>query len=243
MKLPTYPILFKQLFILLVITGSFSACKKKDDKDESEDEKPARIAIVNASPGSPELSFYYNRVKSNSTPLSYGTILEYKDFKAEKPSSAPALAITENGKSDTLFRTNFYVAPEKSYTVFIADIPERMTFAISEDQMKAPATDKANIRFANLSPDGGELDINISGPYGYEQLFNMQSFKSVTRFVSIDPREKANIQLKEKGKQDVLITLSDVKIEKGKIYTVLLRGLRDNQNEDSRLVLSLITNK
>lgn len=245
MKIPAYSAaLSTKILIIMLIAGSFAACKKdKDDENPAEDEKPARIAIVNASPGSPELSFYYNGTKSNSSPLSYGTAFDYKDFKASTASLASALAITENGKADTLFRTNFYFAPEKSYTVFIADIPPRITFAISEDPLKVLTDNKANIRFANLSPDIGELDVSIAGYYNYESLFRAIPFKSVSAYSAVDTREKLNIKVRENGKQEVLIALADISIEEGKTYTIWLRGLNNHQNDQSGLVLSLITNK
>jgi hypothetical protein len=73
----------------------------------------------------------------------------------------------------------------------------------------------------NLSPDVGSVDLSISGK---APLFTKLPFRESTAFMAITPGEAVNFDIKENSKPDILVTRANVRIEKGKIYTMFVKG-------------------
>jgi hypothetical protein len=109
-----------------------------------------------------------------------------------------------------------------------------------EDDLTAPAADKANVRFVNMSPDAGNLDLAITGQT--TPLFAKTAFKGATKFVAVAPGAELNFQINENTKTDVLAKVEKIKIEKGKIYTIWAKGLKA-ATDSTKLALGVITNK
>jgi hypothetical protein len=212
-----------------------ASCSK--DKNNAVPVAPkANLAIVHASPGSPELDFQINGTKVNQKSLVYGTFLTYGTLQSGKLD----FSITKKDAKDVLAKAAVELKSDKAYSVYISDIPEKAALLLTEDDLSAPAADKAKIRFVNLSPDAGDLDLNLVGKA--TSLFAKTTFKTSTAFISIDPGTEVDFEIAENTKTVAVATLSKVKIEKGKIYTIWAKGLKAG-TEGTKLDVSLIVNK
>jgi hypothetical protein len=92
-----------------------------------------------------------------------------------------------------------------------------------KDDLTAPASGKARVRFVHLSPDAPAFNLAIAGKD--TDLFTDKSFKGYTDFVDIDPAEKVTFNVKNKVNGAIAASIADVKIEANKIYTVWVKGL------------------
>jgi hypothetical protein len=218
---------------LLALTLAFSACKKDDNPYVP---GIAALAIVHAAPGTPELTFKIDGTKSNVKALTFGTVQPYGNIAK----GTYAFSVTKKDSSRILANATTPLRNGKAYSLFIADVPTKTAFTVIEDDLTAPAADKANVRFVNMSPDAGSLDLLITGQT--TPLFTKTAFKGATSFASLTPGAELNFEIRENTKTEVLTKIEKVKIEKNKIYTIWAKGLKA-ATDSTKLTLALITNK
>jgi hypothetical protein len=148
--------------------------------------------------------------------------------------------VTKKDSTRILAKSTLLLTNGKAYSLFIADVPSKAAFTLVEDDLTSPAADKANLRFINMSPDAGNLDLAVTGQAA--PLFTKTLFKGVTAFSAITPGSEINFEIRENAKTEVLAKIEKVKIEKGKIYTIWAKGLKA-ANDTTKLSLAVITNK
>jgi hypothetical protein len=221
---------------LLSLTAMVIASCGKDNNNVAPVARPGALAIAHASPGSPEYSFYINGTKASTKSLTYGTFLSYGTINSGKYE----FAITKKDGKDVLTKSIVDIQSDKAYSLYIADLPSKPVFVFTADDLSVPAAEKAKIRFINLSPDAGDLDLKVAGKDS--SLFKKTSFKTGTGFVSIDPGAELNFEVTTNAQSTVLATLPKTKIEKGKIYTIWAKGLKA-ATDSTKFALGLITNK
>ena len=220
----------KIIFSLLAITLTISACKKDFNNDPIE---AAAIGFVHASPGTGPLDFIVDNQKG-------GTFTYTKDLGYY--SAYPGTRLIGVAKKDSLkYLTNLNATlkPGVFYSVFVVDTLKSTKLLVVEDDLKAPETDKAKVRFINLSPGSPTFDLAIQGTAA--PLFTGKAFKEFTPFTSITPSDSYTFELKETNSSTVKVTLPAVKIEKGKIYTIWAKGL-SSATDSTALGLSVLTN-
>jgi len=214
---------------LFAITLIFSACKKNWNDDPIE---AAGIGFVHASPGTGPLDFILDNQKIGSF-----TYTNDRGYYA----AYPGTRIVGVSKKDSLKYLTNGTANLKGggfYSVFVVDTLKSTKLLLVEDDLKAPETDKAKIRFINLSPGSSPLDLAIEG--NSTALFTAKAFKEFTPFTSINPSDSYTFQVKQAG--NVSATLPAMKIEKGKIYTILAKGL-SSKTDSTKFALAVMTNK
>lgn len=219
----------KIICALFVITLTFSACKKDWNNDPIE---AAGIGFVHASPGTAALDYILDNQKIGS--FSYTNDRGY--FAAY-----PGTRLVGVSKKDSLkYLTNGTAALKGGsfYSVFVVDTLKSTKLLLVEDDLKAPETDKAKVRFINLSPGSSPLDLALEG--NATALFTSKAFKEFTPFTSINPSDNYTFQVKQAG--TVTATLPAVKIEKGKIYTIWAKGL-SSKTDSTKFGLAIMTNK
>ncbi len=214
---------------LFAITLIFSACKKNWNDDPIE---AAGIGFVHASPGTGPLDFILDNQKIGSF-----TYTNDRGYYA----AYPGTRIVGVSKKDSLKYLTNGTANLKGggfYSVFVVDTLKSTKLLLVEDDLKAPETDKAKIRFINLSPGSSPLDLAIEG--NPTALFTAKAFKEFTPFTSINPSDSYTFQVKQGG--NVSATLPAMKIEKGKIYTIWAKGL-SSKTDSTKFALAVMTNK
>jgi len=220
----------KIILSLLTITLTLSACKKDLNNDPIE---AAGIIFIHASPGTGALDLVVDNQKINS--FTYTKNLGYY-------AAYPGLRLIGVAKKDSLRYVTSATANLKSgtfYSVFVVDTLKKTNLFALEDDLNAPETDKAKVRFINLSPGASALDLNIQGGAA---LFSNKAFKEFTPFTSINPSDNYTFEVKESSTATVKATLPAVKIEKGKIYTIWVKGLKTT-TDSTAFGLSVMTNK
>ncbi|PTS93615.1 hypothetical protein DBR11_25090 [Pedobacter sp. HMWF019] len=228
--------LAKKGTILLCSVLLLAACKK-DKAADPPVVKPSKLALVVSSPGAPELSFFANGTKvTTSKALNYNTVIDYMDLKP----GTGEFSFRKKDATDVLAKINYTAKTGVSYTLLVADKSPKAAVVLVEDDLSAPATDKAKVRFVNLSPETTVLDLYVAGKT--EAALSKKAFKEASAFVNVDPAVELKFEIKENGKTDVLATLDKFKVEKGKIYTVWVKGLKD-ATDATKLGVEVMTNK
>lgn len=222
----------KIILSLLAVTLFFSACKK--DWENSEPITVAGIGFVHASPGTGAIDFIVDRQRANNKDFTYTKDLGYygaypgtRLFGITKKDSIKYLATADVTLQSGLF-----------YSAFVVDVLPSPKILVVQDDLTAPATGKAKIRFINLSPDAPALDLAVEGTSA--ALVAGKAYKEASAFISIDPSASYNFQIKESNA--ITATLPATKIEAGKIYTLWAKGLK-SKTDSTKFGLGILTNK
>jgi hypothetical protein len=200
------------LVVLLFAVLFLPACKRSND-----DVQPgAALSVVNLISGNSAIDFYLNNQRVNGTSLLYLQRLAYFN-------TFPGLNkfdVTIGGTLQGLATDTATLAPGKFHSLFIVE-DGNTQFLLTTDDLADPPAGKAKVRFVNVSPDAPNVDLLVSGG---ASLFTNQGFKSYTDFTLVDPATYT-FEIQQSGESAVKATSSDIKIEAGKTYTVLVYGL------------------
>lgn len=222
----------KIIFALLGLTLFISACKK--DWGDSDSVTVAGIGFVHASPGTGALDFIVDNQRANTKAFTYTNDLGY--FGAYP--GTRLFGIVKKDSTRYLTTSNVTLRSGLFYSAFVIDVLPAPKILVVEDDLKAPETDKAKVRFINLSPDAPALDLAVVGKD--VALFTAKAFKESTPFISIDPSDSYTFQIKEGA--NVTATLPATKIEKGKIYTLWAKGLK-SKTDSTKFGLGILSHK
>lgn len=217
---------------LFAIGLLFSACSKTNNDDPIE---AAGIGFVHASPGTGPLDIIIN----NSQKLVTVNYTNDKGYYTAYPGTS-LLGVVK--KDSTKYITTAYAAlkPGSFYSAFVVDTLKSTKFLIVEDDLKVADTTKAKVRFINLSPGSAPFDLVIGGKDS--TLFSNKAFKEFTPFTSISPADNYTFQIRPTGSTTVRASLSPVKIQKGKVYTIWAKGL-SSATDSTATGIAIMTNK
>jgi len=202
--------------LALVMLGmmGLQSCKK-DEAPVSQD--LAYLSVVNTSPTSATYNFYLNDAKANGT-----SALPFEGSVAYFPVNAGDYnaKFTTASNTESVITKKISIAREQVYTLFLIDKGDKLDYLLNTDDL-SKTTEKAFIRFINLSPDAGALDLAIKGG---ATIVGDKAYKAVSTFVEIDPKAY-EFSIKDKGAADAKFSLASMDIAKGKYYTVIATGL------------------
>ncbi|MCX2575019.1 DUF4397 domain-containing protein [Pedobacter sandarakinus] len=219
----------KFICAFFALTLLLSACKKDWNDDPIE---AAGIGFVHASPGTGPLDFVLDNQKIGTF-----TFNNDRGYYAAYPGTR-LVGVAKKDSLKYLTNANATFKQGGFYSIFVVDTLKSTKLLVVEDDLKAPETDKANVRFINLSPGSPSLDLAIEGTA--TPLFTAKAFKTFTPFTGIMPAESYTFQVKEGN--TVRATLPGVKIEKGKIYTIWAKGL-SSTTDSTKFALAIMNNK
>lgn len=214
MRISTYRIL-----LLFTISLSLYTCAKSLDFPEEDSIKEASVlSLINAVPINRNLDVYLSGNKITDDEFSFGTRTDYGYMLP----GSKTVSVTVQSASQMLKTETFTLLP-KAYSLFIVNEVEMMEFLLLEDDTTIPPTGKAKVRFVNLSPDAGPVDLSA---YTYGILSTLATnipFKNYTPFILVDPGNDISFLLKNSAGDQ---TIFGGVLEAGKTYTVFAKGLK-----------------
>ncbi|WP_161805872.1 DUF4397 domain-containing protein [Pedobacter sp. Hv1] len=223
----------KTLGLLVLTALLLVACKKDKDGGTT---PSAKVNLMISSPGATELSLFLNGTKSTTSALNYNSVVKNLSVTP----GTVEFSFKKKDVTEVLDKISANVKSSGTYTLIFADKSPKTAVILVEDDLTSPTAEKAKIRFANLSPDAPALDLYVVGKT--DAVVTNKTFKQVSAFVNIDPGA-LGFEIKENGKTEVLATLTKFTIEKGKIYTIWARGLKDPAAADAvKLGIEAMTN-
>ena len=210
--------------LCLVALVLFMASCLDDDDSQNQVTPVAYVSIYHASPNAPELDVIVDDRQVNR--LDFTDYTGYLNFYTGERN----FRINPFNASNSLIDTTITFTDGAFYSVFIVNnLPNVETLAV-RDSSDAPAEGKAKIRFINLSPDAGALDVTD----GDSSLFQTREFKKPSHFIEVDAASSSFV-LQKAGSSDELVTVSDINLRPGRFYTIIARGFANppsgNTNE------------
>lgn len=202
---------------LMVLSVGLTACSKKFD---SEPVKVAGISFINASPIAGDFDVIVGNARANGDKtFKYNDKLDYLGLYP----GIVGIGITKKGETNFIVGVSESFQPGKAYSIFVVEALQKSLLKL-EDDLTVPEGNKVKIRFVNASPDAPALSFGIKGQA--TDLATNKPFKTFSDFLTIDASDKVTFEIKDNATKAVKASLVDVKIEKGKIYTIYAKGLQ-----------------
>ena len=196
--------------ILMMAVSLFSSCSKDEDLAQ------ASVLVIHASPDAPGVDLLVDDVKQNASALTYPQNTGYLKVNA----GSRNLKVNVAGTTTTVINANVTLEQDKSYSVFAIDSVKKISAVVVADDLSAPASGKAHVRFIHLSPNAPAVDIALDGG---AVVFPNTSFKAGTAFTPLDAGTY-DLEVRVAGTQTVALDLDPLTLEAGKIYTVFAKG-------------------
>lgn len=225
-------ILFKTLLAGLFLTSSLVACS---DKDETPIFPESSVAVTQASYDAASLDLFVNKEKVNKAEFKFTNTTGYLKILSGKNS----ITLKEAGKSDTLKTSEIDFKESKAYSLFVVNKVADVDYLLIEDNLSGPKEGEAKLRFINLSPGSAKLNISIKD--AENNLFENVEYKTASNFKEVTPKTYT-FEIRQVGSDEVMFSLEDVKVEKGKIYSIWTKGIIDGA-DNAKFGAQVIVNK
>ena len=211
--------------LLILTIFSLSSCSK--------DDKKAKVMVVHASPDAPGVDILIDNSKVSSDALTFPRNTGYLDVEP----GVRNVKVNAAGTSTSVINADVTLAEGKNYSVFAINQLANIEAVMVEDDLTNPASGKAHVRFAHLSPDAPAVDIALRNG---AVLFPNMAFKNFTTFTPLDAGTYV-LEVRLAGTQTVVLELPSISLTEGRIYTVFARGLA--AGGANPLGAEIITNK
>lgn len=197
------------LFISLVM---LSSCKK----DEEVTKSYAKVLVTHASPNAPGVDLLVDNSKQNTAALSFPSNTGYLQVEA----GTRNIKVNVSGTSTTVINADLALSKDQNYSVFAIDSVSKISALVLTDDLTAPASGKAHVRFVHLSPNAPAVDVAVTGG---AVVFGNKAFKDYTAFTPLDAGTY-NLEVRVAGTSTVALPLPGITLQAGKIYTVFAKG-------------------
>jgi hypothetical protein len=200
----------------ILATFSLASCGSDNNTNPLAPAPQARVMAVHASPDAPAVDLLVDGAVA-------GTGLAFPNNTAYLSVAAGTRNVKVNvaGTTTTVIDANLPVTGGASYTVFASDVVASLGAVVLTDDLTAPASGKAHVRFVHLSPDAPAVDVAVQGG---PVLFANRAFKQFTPFTPVDAGTY-NLEVRPTGTSTVALPLNGIVLQVGKIYTVFAKGL------------------
>ncbi len=213
--------------------AALASCGKKDTAPTN----AASIMFVNGcvSPTTTNLDGRINNTAvSGATNISYPRSSGYKSVTAV---TAAAVTMNVTSLGTQLIGGTETLAVNGHYTVFAGGMNVAPSYVFTTDDLTAPTSGKAKVRFVNLCGD----NINVSCYLGSAKIDSNIGYKTCTRYYEV-ATGSLNVTMVD---QSVLVnsaTIINQTLLAGKIYTFMLTGTTTATTPAAALALTAINN-
>lgn len=204
------------LAMAILATFAFTSCSSSDNTNQLVPSIPARVMVVHASPDAPPVDLLVDGAVAGS-----GLAFPGNTPYLEVTSGTRNVKVNVSGTSTTVIEADLPVTGGADYTVFASDVVDSIGAIVLTDDLSAPASGKAHVRFVHLSPDAPPVDVAVQGG---PVLFADKAFKQYSPFTPVDAGTY-ELEVRLAGTSTVALPLNGVVLQDGKIYTVFAKGL------------------
>lgn len=206
----------KVLTVALATMALFVACSDDDDSNPmNSPASKASVLTVHASPGTPAVDLLVDNSVAG-TGLGFPANTGYLEVN----SGTRNVKVNVSGTSTTAIEANLNLSEDTHYSVFAVDTGSALGALVLVDDLTAPASGKAHVRFIHLSPDAPAVDVAVTGG---PVVFGNKAFKEYTDFTPLDAGTY-NLEVRLAGTSTVALPLPGITLQAGKIYTVFAKG-------------------
>lgn len=176
------------------------------------------VRILHASPDAPPVDIYANDnlIAKN---IAYK---QFTNYVSVKPGEYTVQVYPAGQKTTPVINTKLTVPPKSRFTVAaVGKLADISLLPIMEEYMKMVDKRRSYIRFAHLSPNAPAVDITL--PNG-TKVFSDVSYQQYTDYINVAPGNYT-LQVKPAGSDQVVLTVPNVKLLPGTLYTAYAVGL------------------
>lgn len=220
--------------ILAGVTLTFSSCKKDEIVDITTPIETANVLVTHASPNAPGVDLLIDGVKKNASALTFPANTGYLSVTT----GTRNIKVNVSGTSNTVINADLALAKDQHYSIFAVDSVSKISAVVLTDDLTAPASGKAHVRFVHLSPNAPAVDVAVTGG---GVVFGNKSFKEFTAFTPLDAGTY-NLEVRVAGTSTVALPLPGIVLTAGKIYTVYAKGFLGGTGAEA-LGAEIIVNK
>lgn len=225
------------LAVALPLAVSVTSCK-----DDEEEPTPApapvvdkaSVIVTHASPDAPGVDLLIDNSKVNSAALEFPNSTGYLSVNA----GTRNVKVNVTGTSTTVIQADLPLTKNMSYSIFAVNTVANIEPLVLEDDLTAPASGNAHVRFIHLSPTAPGVDIAVDGG---AVVFPDVTFKEYSDFTPL-PAGTYDLEVRVAGTSIVALDLDPIVLEPGKIYTVFAKGLLTGTGAQA-LSAQIIVNK
>ena len=174
------------------------------------------VSLYNASPDAPNLNIQVDGRQLSYNRFAYGDHTGYLPFYTGDRN----LKIGPFGSSNIVVDTTVKLVDKKVYSIFIVDEYTKASVLVLLDSSSVPDAGKAKIRFVNVSPDAGSVQLKVKDATG--QLIASKLFKQASDYIQVDAKNY-DFQVTSEGNSAINL-LVPVNMSEGQFYTILVRG-------------------
>lgn len=219
--------------MMCLLTVLLSSCLKDHNNDYIQQTPAAFICAINASPDSPPLDFLLDNNQANGYPIQYGNILDYVAAYTGKR----VASFYKSGSNQKIASDTITLHENKYYSLFLSNSVSTPDLLLLKDTLSRPADSMAVVRFVDLSTNAPAVDLGIQGG---SVLATNKAYKGYTSFISVKGNTYT-FEARQTGTNTVLVSLSNIKLKAGSIYTIWLHGLTGTTDQ-TRLTLDIQRN-
>ena len=192
----------------------------------------SKIKVIHASPDAPGVDLLVDNAVVG-TNLTFPNNTGYLTLN----SGTKNVKVNVTGTTTTAIEADLLLGAYTNYSVFAIDIVSNISPLVVVDDLTAPASGKAHVRFMHLSPDAPAVDITLTDG---TVVFGNNSFKDFTAFTPLDAGTY-DLQVRVAGTETVALNLPGISLQDGTIYTVFAKGLLSGSG-DQALSAEIIVN-
>lgn len=207
---------YLSLFLMLVFGITvFTGCSD-DEQVVAPMPSTSKVLVTHASPDAPGVDILVDNTVA-ATNLTFPNSVGY----AELAAGTRNIKVNVTGTSTTALQANLPLEANKNYSIFAVNTVSSIEAIVLEDNLTAPASGKAHVRFIHLSPDAPAVDITTTSG---AVVFGNYTFKQASAFTPLDAGTY-DLQVRLAGTSTVVLDLPGIALAPGKIYTVFAKGL------------------
>jgi len=211
-----FAIKYLSMFLILVLGITvFTGCSD-DEEIVTPPVAKSKVLVTHASPDAPGVDLLVDNAVAG-TNLTFPNSTGYLEVN----SGTRNVKVNVTGTSTTALQANLNLAADKNYSVFAVNNVASIEAVVLEDNLTAPASGKAHIRFIHLSPNAPAVDITLTDG---TVVFGDYIFKEASAFTPLNAATY-NLQVRLAGTSTVVLELPNIALTAGKIYTVFAKGL------------------
>lgn len=208
------------LFAAAGVTLGLSSCSDDDGINAGES---VNVKVVNAAESSRPQDVYIEGTKINSSAVSY---LESTNYITTPNSGNDRKIEFRTSNSTEVYETeDADLRSNKNYTFFLTGTGSSADIEVVEDNLTAPASGKAKVRFVHVSNASSEK-VDIYN--GTTKVLAGAERGDVTEFIELDGGLRTiGVTTAGNDSMSAVKSLTIQNLEAGKIYTVLIYGSTD----------------
>lgn len=207
---------------LLFSSLAFVSCKK-EKKEE------ARVLVTHASPDAPGVDLLVDNQKVNASALTFPNSTGYLTVTA----GTRNIKVNAAGTTTTVINADIPFTKDKNYSLFAYNQLASIGAVLVEDDLTAPASGKAHIRFFHLSPGAPAVTVGVLNGDVFTPVFSNRAFETqatATANQAFTPVDAGTytFNVRVAGTSTSVLNVPGVTLQAGKIYTVFARGIVGN---------------